>query len=330
MDYGSRKAGSRAAALDDDYIPSFFLDLLIIVGRPLKPITQSSSRFFDNITISFKNWRASYSAKHVHGLSFDLKHRTFRLATAATRESWYIVMHPIADAPEELLSRGERRKRYEKSSQSSALELHHAQFLSSYIKQIFLIGDLLGEGVEPSWRLDGPHTQKITFNKWTTFQEKFMLEWPEYVRQSTHDTFWTENQPAFHAYDYGANIEIDVAEQLRSVPKETRLRSVEEESDSEEEVVEIEGSAEHDEPSRGSTPGSNTAPQVSYDYQNLFVGGLHQLRTELESKYVLDSIETVSYALAVDINCLDGRSPDPDNKLARCLLADRNMVLREF
>jgi hypothetical protein len=87
IDYGSRKAGSRAAAPDDDYIPSFFLDLLIIIGRPLKPITQPSSRFFDNMIISFKNWRASYSNKHVHGLSFDLEHRTFRLATAATREA---------------------------------------------------------------------------------------------------------------------------------------------------------------------------------------------------------------------------------------------------
>ena len=330
IDYGSKKAGSRAAAFDDEYIPSFFLDLLIIVGRPLRPITQPSSRFFDNMTISFKNWRAPYSSKHVHGLSFDLEHRTFRLATAATRESWFIVMHPIANTPEELLSRSERRKRRDKSSQRSALQLRHAQFLASYIKQIFLIGELLGEGVEPSWRLDGPHTQKITFNKWTTFQEAFMLGWTEHVRQNTQDTFWTENQPAFHAYDYGANIEINVANQLRAVPKETRLRPVEEESDSEEEAVELEGSAEHDERSRGSTPGARAIAQASYDYQNLFVGGLRELRAELEDKYVLGSIETVSYALAVDINCLDGQSSDLDNKPARCLLADRNMVLREY
>jgi hypothetical protein len=50
-----------------------------------------------------------------------------------------------------------------------------------------------------------------------------MQEWPEYVRQNTQDKFWMESQQGFHAYDYGANIEIDVAEQLRSVPKETRL-----------------------------------------------------------------------------------------------------------
>ena len=132
-----------------------------------------------------------------------------------------------------------------------------------------------------------------------------MLGWTEHVRQNTQDTFWTENQPAFHAYDYGANIEIDVANQLRAVPKETRLWPVKEESDSEEEAVELEGSAEHDERSRGSTPGARAIAQASYDYQNLFVGGLRELRAELEDKYVLGSIKTVFYALAVDINCLD-------------------------
>lgn len=330
IDYGSRKAGSRAAAPEDEYIPSFFLDLLIIIGRPLKPITQPSSRFFDNMTISFRNWRASYSNKHIHGLSFDLEHRTFRLATAATREAWYIVMHPVANAPEELLSRSELRKRREKSSQSSALQYHHANFLASYIKQVFLIGELLGEGVEPSWKLDGPQTQKITFNKWTIFQEKFMLEWPAHVRQSTQDSFWTENQPAFHAYDYGANIEIEATEQMRSIPKESRLRPVEEDSESDEEGVEAKDGVTYNEGLSGEAPGVSAIPHASYDYRSLFTGGLDQLKTELEQKYALGNIDTVSYALAIDINCLDGRSPDPGNKPARCLLADRNMVIREY
>jgi hypothetical protein len=331
LDFGSRKAGSRAASNDDEYIRVFYLDLIIIIGRPLRPITQPSSRFFDNITVSLKNWRAPYSAKHVHGLSFDLEHRTFRLATAATRESWYIVMHPVVETPEELISRSERRKRREKSSRSSALQIHHARFLASYIKQIFLIGELLGEGVEPSWRLDGPHAQKITFNKWTIFQEAFMREWPEYVRQNTQDQFWTESQPAFHAYDYGANIEIEATERLRSVPKETRLRAADEDSDSSEEEMDVEASSLlHDETVDSELAGTSAAIYPSYDYQYLFTGGLEQLRTELEQKYSIGNIETVTYALAVDINCLDGRSPDPNDKLARCLLADRNMVLREF
>ena len=55
IDYRSRKASSRAAAFNDEYIPLFFLNLLIIVRQPLRLITQLSSRFFNNITISFKN-----------------------------------------------------------------------------------------------------------------------------------------------------------------------------------------------------------------------------------------------------------------------------------
>ncbi|KAF2463862.1 uncharacterized protein BDR25DRAFT_204556, partial [Lindgomyces ingoldianus] len=84
INYRSKKAGLKAAAVDNEYLPAFFLDLLIVIGRPLRPITRPTDRFFDNITISFKNWRASYSAKHIHGLPFDLEHRTFRLGTAAT------------------------------------------------------------------------------------------------------------------------------------------------------------------------------------------------------------------------------------------------------
>jgi hypothetical protein len=332
VDYGSRKAGSRAAAMDNEYLPAFFLDLLIIIGRPLQPITQPSNRFFDNITVSFRNWRASYSCKHTHGLPFDLEHRTFRLATAATRESWYIVMHPIAITADELLSRGERRKRLEKSSQSSALELRHAHFLATYIKRIFLIGELLGEGIEPSWRLDGSHSQNITFNKWTTFQERFMQDWSSYVQQHSRDAFWTENQPAFHAYDYGANIEIEVSEQLRSLPKETRLRADDEASESSDEDADMEDSTQTGPTSsqRLEREESEADVNVDADYQALYLGGLRQLRTELEQKYIVDNIDTVSYALAVDINCLDARSPDPNNKLACCLLADRNRVLNEF
>lgn len=77
LDFRSRKAGSRAASNVNNYIYVFYLDLIIIIRRLLKPITQPSGRFFDNIYISFKNWRAPYSAKHVHGLSFNLEHKTF-------------------------------------------------------------------------------------------------------------------------------------------------------------------------------------------------------------------------------------------------------------
>ena len=87
MDYESRKEGVHTTSKDDEYHPLFFLNIIILVGRPIQAITQINNRFFDNVTITFRNWRSSYSYKHIHGLFFDLEQRTFRLATATTHES---------------------------------------------------------------------------------------------------------------------------------------------------------------------------------------------------------------------------------------------------
>lgn len=320
IDYGSKRAGSRPASVEDEYYSTFYLDLLIIIGKPLRPLSQSST-FFDNITISFRNWGAPYSAKHTHGLGFDLEHRTFRVATGATRESWFIVMHPITHAPEELRTRAERRRRHVKMSGSSGLLSHHAQFLAAFIKGVFLSGELLGQGVEPLWRLGGPHSKNITFDKWSMFQAVFMQNWPQHVREHTQDPFWVVNEPAFHAYDYGANIEIPVNAQLQAFPKESRLEVVEEDSEGSDD-----GNDFHD---RASHRSDRTPPPTQPDYDSLFVGSFQQLRTEL-GKYIIENIETVTYAVAVDIHSLDGGSPDPAAKLYRTLLADRHNVFRQY
>lgn len=354
IDYGSRKAGARAASQEQDkYHPLFFLDMLFIIGRPLCPITQINDSFFDNVTISFKNWAAPYRGKNTLELPFDLKHRTFRLATAATRESWFIVMHPVIPLVTELpTSRREQRKQLEYSSSRSALQRHHAHFLATYIKQVFSVDELLGEGLEPSWILGGPASQKITLNKWTIFQQHFMSGWIDYVTTHSCDVFWTENHPAFHAYDYGANIDIKVSKQLHSLAKETSLRPPDESSDSDSDSNSgtdnnnhsddtIRRKTQRERSSGGDTDTTSSSnsgnhddinnPENSdYDDDNLYTDGLRELRTALERKYVLDHIDTISYALAVDLNCLDISSADKEHAPARCLLADRNMVSREF
>jgi hypothetical protein len=92
---------------------------------------------------------------------------------------------------------------------------------------------LLGEGLEPSWVLGAPAPQKITLNKWIIFQQQFVDRWMEYVAtHSCGDVFWKENHPAFHTYDYGTNIEIEVSEPLHSLVKETSLRRSNEGADS--------------------------------------------------------------------------------------------------
>ncbi len=339
MDYGSRKAGSRATQPTDEYHPVFRLDMIIMVGRPMKPITHASDRFFDNVTLSFRNWRSSYSCKHIHGFSFDLQHRTFRLATAATRESWFVVLHPAGTRMRELpASRRAQRQKAEEASQSSALQYEHAKFLVAYIKQLFLTNELLGEGVEASWVLDGPQVQTITFNRWTTFQEVFMENWEEYVHDHTEDSFWYENQPAFHAYDYGANIEIQASDHLGSMPKEETLRPVAESSDdddvaSDDDESKTRGSSTSQPSSRGDLPppdvssGQSAGATISVDR---YPPGLVQLQGELEAKYSIHHISSISYAIAVDLNCLDSAANSDDDAPARCLLANRNLVAREY
>lgn len=219
INYGSRRMGSTPAREDDTYFPRFRLDFISIIGQPLRSICRHS-HFFDNITISLRHWQAPYSAKHVEGIPFDLVGRTFRLATGATREAWFVVMHPIQAPPPR--PNGRRAGR---AQRGSALVRHHAEVLASYIKAVFLHGELLGEGIEPSWVLGGQHSQMIAFSKWATFQELFMEGWPDFVEQQSHDTYWVDNQPAFHAYDYGANIEIKVNSVIQNLEQETRIQA---------------------------------------------------------------------------------------------------------
>ena len=58
-----------------------------------------------------------------------------------------------------------------------------------------------------------------------------MESWPEHLARYSYDAFWMENEPVFHAYDYGANIEIEVSEGLKTLGLETRLRPREDSDD---------------------------------------------------------------------------------------------------
>jgi hypothetical protein len=221
LDYGSKKTGSKPASEEDDYYPVFRLDFVSVVGLPRRPICRSS-HFFDNITISFRQWNATYSAKHVQGIDFDLTGRTFRIATGATREAWFIVMHPSQRAA----GANNPRRRHDTAHTRTALVQGRALILASYIKDIFLRGELLGEGVEPRWTLWGKETQMIAFDKWVIFQTLFMDGWTRFLERfsAQDDTFWADHQPAFHAYDYGANINIEVNEGIANLEEETVIR----------------------------------------------------------------------------------------------------------
>jgi hypothetical protein len=331
LDYGSRKAKSKPATIADDFIPTFYLDYISIIGRPRSPITRSNHQVLNDrpVDVSFARWSAPYSGKHLYDLPFDLQQRTFRIGKAASRETWFIVMHPINPSMSRLpSSRGEALKLKKKAAESSAMQTHHAQALAAYVTSIFLLGDLIGVGVEPSWTLGNPTTKAIDSNIWVLFQIYFMENWDAFVGQYAFDAFWTDNHPAFHVYDYGANVEIRVTDRINSLPPEVSQRPPDdsEDSDDSDDLDDLH-------------PDSSFANQDSLDevrnedmetQPNLYSGGLQKLLIELEEGYVIENITSISYALAANIHCLEASSPDADMRSPLCMLADRNIIAREY
>jgi hypothetical protein len=70
--------------------------------------------------------------------------------------------------------------------------------------------------------------------------------------------------------------------------------------------------------------------------RELYSEGLETLRQELERKYKLENVLQLSYAIAADINCLDGSSGThapgghQEDKEALCLLADRSRIAAAY
>ena len=306
----------------------------------------------------------------------------------------------------------------------TAVVRYHAEALASYIKSLFLDSTLLDQRVEAGWKLGGREEKTMAFNHWVRFQTLFMERWPVFTRLHEHDQFWKDNLPAFHAYDYGANIEIEVTEQLRSLGPEVPLRPVDDEdedsasasdggSESEREArdrdepmvagaaidevssqcpdtAETEQEVEEDScgeegvailsdasqvgvgGTRGDCDGCESVEREDWAQlveNDLFVSsedgdveqerdnehwaraataeaddglyseGLKQLRIELEQKYDPDSIDVISYALAVNIKCECPVEAGREQSMLReespsgesiCLLADRNHVAKQY
>jgi hypothetical protein len=164
----------------------------------------------------------------------------------------------------------------------------------------------------PSWTLGGVLSQTMTGNQWTTFQQRFVEGWAEHVERHAYDLFWAENEPAFHAHDYGGNIKIEVSAGVATLTPETRVRP-DEEGDSDGEggaagdadpEVEPDGEGDADplfvqdgvddqRPSNPRTPDDWPLHLGSTD--DLYSDGLRQLAVALE-KYDLPHISGFSYS----------------------------------
>ncbi|KAJ0297236.1 hypothetical protein Brms1b_013626 [Colletotrichum noveboracense] len=337
IDFGSRAGGSAPAKATDAFFPQFFLDFFSIVGKPRSPITKSDGPVFDNIEFSLESYAAPYSAKHIGGIPFDITGRTFRVAKAGTREVWFVVMHPVAHEP---TSRGGAPRERPTALDKSGMPAGLARELAAYIVGVFQSPQLLGEGVEACWRLGTKSTQRISSAKWQVFQQQFMDGWAAWASTHNPNSFWRRHEPAFHAYDYGANIEIQVSDTIYDLPRERHIPYEEEEEEEEEEegVEDAEQDAEEeglrDGNSRqeveelslneGQSTHSDTVEGREYQQMLRESRDLQSMIVELNARFDLSSISAISYALAVCINSESGGSQ------TRCLLADRNMVAREY
>ncbi|KAG6105358.1 hypothetical protein E4U14_005154 [Claviceps sp. LM454 group G7] len=344
MDYGLAQYGSKPASATDKYFPQFFLDMWSLVGLPLRSVVLEGSSF-DNVTFTLHQWQASYSSKHVNSsLPFELTGRTFRLATGSAREVWFIVMHPVQDEITELPGShrtGAGRRRQAETGERSAMQNDHAEALATYIKQIFQEGELSGEGVEPSWKLGDRRSQNITFQKWSIFQTLFMEKWSTFAERHRDDDYWAEHQPAFHAYDHGANVYIppsgvnNVSGQVPHRQDEDASHSGSSRHESEEEDVsqredtgdesDLRAPASLDHEGAGSQGGRTTEQELT---------SLEQLRGDLERRYNLDHIAQISYAIAANIYCDDNSTQSdgttPAQTRSFCLLADRRRVTAAY
>ncbi|KAK1990357.1 hypothetical protein LX36DRAFT_705308 [Colletotrichum falcatum] len=310
IDFGSRRVGGTEARLSDGFFPQFHLDFFSVVGKPGRPISRRPGPMLDNITVSFQRWSAPYGAKHVSGIPFDMTGRTFRVAQAATRETWFIVMHPVTGEMSELpRSAADAQRRREQAGERSGMPMPLACELASYITGIFQTPGLLGEG--------------------------------------------TKHKPAFHAYDYGANTEIKISKELYDLPQE-RHCSMEEEDDDDD--GDDSGSNSDGDDGNGENRRAREGDETLWledlsvtDKQTLRAGAasantddaryqrilresndLQQLVAALEARFQLKAITAVTYALTVCIHTDRQAGAKADDTETQCLLADRNMLAREF
>lgn len=303
--------------------------MISIVGRPLYPLTSENIRTLPTETFTFtlRHWNSPYSSKHaLASLDFDITNKTFRLGTAA-RVLWFVVMHPIdiSAAPLSRSLRDHRASQHD-SIQHSALDRPRAKLLVKYIKNIFTHGDLLGEGVEASWSLNDQRSQTIAFSKWAIFQQYFMREWHTFAENSSEDSFWVKHQPVFHAYDHGANTDIDPHPSIRDLSLETRIRAADEHNED----------SNHGQTTQAPTTFPPSEPNLQ---QAMRDSGIEPLYRSFQNQFDLKNVDKLSYALAANINCTEPipSPPDPDHSQSPsvdpqpvCLLANRTSLHRQY
>ncbi|KAL6886041.1 hypothetical protein GGI43DRAFT_388762, partial [Trichoderma evansii] len=232
----SRKVNGGDGDAPDQLRPRFFLDFLAIVGKPNEAVSKATdSHPLSTISISFKDWAAPYSGKHLSAaLPFSLTGRTFKIGADGLGMTWFIVVAPdprgatFGDEPrgdegedtssEPDLPNGRQKPQNARGAgpgerakpKGTALKSWRAKTFVEYFHKC-VSSTILGRGIEESWRLWGQETAQISLTDWADLQRALVSGWDELVVEiSAQDRFWAGTQLAFHAYGYGGNAFIDI------------------------------------------------------------------------------------------------------------------------
>lgn len=239
----SRKVDSGDEDAPDRVMPTFFLDFLAILGKPGEAVSKATdSHPLSSISISFKDWAAPYSSKHLNAaLSFSLTGRTFKIGADGLRMTWFIVVAPdpkgatFGDGrregeggdtssepdrsngrPEPRNARGALGPGGRAKPKGTALKSWRAKRFIEYFHKC-VSSTILGRGIEESWRLWSQETAQISLTDWAALQRALVSGWDELVvEMSVQDRFWAGTQLAFHAYGYGGTSRLRLAAAPRS------------------------------------------------------------------------------------------------------------------
>ncbi|KZF18785.1 hypothetical protein L228DRAFT_264294 [Xylona heveae TC161] len=218
INYGDEDE-ARRLGLNDMVVNQYFLDYVEFVGRVMTPLAPNGPQDVLKVyTMSFQSWSKPYGGNLAQQLQFSLHHRTLHIGTGPGREQWFVVMHPRSQAG--LSAESPTRQQLRSGAKRSALEARHARVLLAYVQEIFRTNDsLVDRGLLPTWQLGKNESCTLHTREWRYFQECFVTAWQDLVLQHSQDTFWTDNLPAFHCYDYGSNVSIEPDEDYAFVSK---------------------------------------------------------------------------------------------------------------
>ncbi|KAL3292292.1 hypothetical protein RB213_011935 [Colletotrichum asianum] len=224
------------------------------------------------------------------------------------------------------------RSRRAGCTQARPLDSFFPQFYLNFFSIISKLGQLISRHSRPIFNnitisfQQAKHVSRIPFNiTRQTFRIAQASTRKTYPQRSSarassgHSGLAARHKPAFHAYKYRANIEIEVSEELYDLPQE-RHYAMDDNDDNDDKTLQLkELSVADNRPRRAEVEGVAGAHRCTHSSH----GGINHARyQQIFNEY--DGLQKL--ILELEIN----RTTKADHLETCCLLADRNMLTREF